>query len=125
MCGFRRTDRQTAFLVGRHAGHSLPVANFRRQLLIELLRETGLVIPQVEMTGASAHEEVDHAFGGWGVMSCRQNSATSTMRLLSHQLPKCCSAQPQSRSAKQLPPRDHQLVFAYWVFVLHNNHAVL
>ena len=55
-------------LAGRHAGDALAVADVLGQILAEHLPHLGLVVPEVMMAGASAHEQVDDSLGFWGMV---------------------------------------------------------
>ena len=50
-------------LARSHSGDPLTIANVIGQILSVVLRELGLVIPQVVVTGATTHEEINHTLG--------------------------------------------------------------
>ena len=103
-----RRERQTAFLVGRHSGDPLPVADMIRQLLAKLLLHRRLVVPHVVLTGAAAHEEVDHMLCLGCMVQARlgSRSLVSHNPLLSQQLRQRGRPQPQRRLTKKMPPRQ-------------------
>ena len=51
------------FLTGGHSRYPLAVSYVIGQILPEFLHQLGLVVPEVEMTGPTAHEEVDDPLG--------------------------------------------------------------
>ena len=50
-------------LVLAHPSDSLFVAHMSRQLLIEHLSQLWFVVPQIQLTWSSTHEQVDHTLG--------------------------------------------------------------
>ena len=65
---FAGRQRQSAFLVGRHAGDSLSVSNVFGQLLAEHFVHFRFVVPQVVVAWPAAHKQINNARGFGRVM---------------------------------------------------------
>ena len=108
------TDGKAAFLVGRHAGNALPVANVVGQLLVEHLTHLWLVIPHVEVTGAAAHKEVDDVLCFGRMMHALQvarGRVRARSKITAQKACKCGGSHPECRAAEQLPPSGHEIEF--------------
>ena len=65
---FAGRQRQSVFLVGRHAGYSLSVSNVLGQLLAKHIVHFRFVVPQVKVAWPAAHKQIDDARGFGRVM---------------------------------------------------------
>ena len=85
-------------LAGSHAGNALAIAHFLGQILAVHRLHLGLVIPEVQMRGATAHEEINHPLGLGHMMHAALEVRAKGIGF--HQAGHCRGAQSQCRFAE-------------------------
>ncbi len=104
-------------LPGGHPGKPLPVTNLLRKRLSKHLLHLGLVVPEVVMARAAAHEQVDDALRLWLVVGSRGLAFSGEFG--PEQVRHRRGAEAEGRAAKELPAGHHQVVFALGICRCH------
>src|SRR5690606_34733649 len=82
-------------------------------LLSEEIDELGLVIPEVVMARAAAHEEVDHPLRPWRVMSPRPRIGARGDEISAEKARERRRADAERRATEELSPRDGEIVLRF------------
>ena len=113
------SQRQAVGLFAGHGGNALAVSHVIGQLLSEHTLQLRLIVPEIMLTRAAAHEQVDHPFGLGHMVHAHRSGGVGGSELGPEDVRHRRSAEPEGRAAEELTSRQHQFTFAEGVRLCH------